>query len=809
MHFVQTVSRMRTPMLWLAAAVACVLPMGTAAEEEESNGSAELLAVAIPAIVVAVVMWTIFFLARTRFPNVYAPRANWMRHVFQGVDLPDGIEFVKTLYNIPEKDVIDKVGADGAVFLRVFKMGLELFCVCSVTAIMLIAVNATGENELDGLIGLSMANIEDGSSRLWAHCVGMWMNSAIIYYSLWKNYNEILAITQEYKSTKMRNYSVLVRNVPPDLREEDQLLNYFKEMWQDTHDAIMARQIGKLVAKTNEYKKVVLDLAKTMAAWEKKQNDPKLLEAGKVPERPRMRRMSVANPAAGLTKVDKIDYLEEQQRKLRAEIDAMREDVGDQKPSSSGFVTFTSIATANAAAQTLTALAPGTVEVTMAPEPREVYWPGVIMPPLQRKAAANTITLLKIPLVWGYVIAILFITSLQNLDSLTANPGMGWLDFINDLPEAVRGIVQGLIPVILLAVLMALLPVILRIFAQKSGVASESEIQSYVFGTHFTYQVVFVFFLTMLASAIFDALDTVLADPTKIFSILGETVPGAGNFFIAYVMLQALGAFPGELARVAPLILQKFFLRNCALDTERMRIMEPGTIDYGTLLPKQLIIYLIVLAYSVLHPIISFIGVAYFGIGYLTWKHQLINLYTNLCESGGTMWHRIFKFIMVSVFISQATLIGVVAVKLGTMGPVLIPLPIISYIFFSHFDGLYGATVSSKIVAREVARNTDKNVGAPSKEELDKKTLAFKQPQLVYDLDDILYHTTLRCTSSECLAHPPPKETWILYPGGDKATNLLYTAQQDNTGESSSYRAEGNFSIDDMGDTSTRRVSVL
>jgi hypothetical protein len=87
----------------------------------------------------------------------------------------------------------------------------------------------------------------------------------------------------------------------------------------------------------------------------------------------------------------------------------------------------------------------------------------------------------------------------------------------------------------------------------------------------------------------------------------------------------------------------------------------------------------------------------------------MLMLYTSLCESGGTNWHRIFKFIMVGVVISQVTVIGVVAVKVGVeMGPFLLPLPVISYLFFSHFDGLYGHTVSSKLVAREVARRTDK-----------------------------------------------------------------------------------------------------
>lgn len=59
---------------------------------------------------------------------------------------------------------------------------------------------------------------------------------------------------------------------------------------------------------------------------------------------------------------------------------------------SAGFVTFNSIAAANTAAQTLHALAPGTVEVEMAPEAREVYWPGVVMSPLMRASASNFVS---------------------------------------------------------------------------------------------------------------------------------------------------------------------------------------------------------------------------------------------------------------------------------------------------------------------------------------------------------------------------------------------------------------------------------
>ena len=91
------------------------------------------------------------------------------------------------------------MGADGAVFLRLFKMGFELFAASSVVAIMLISVYATAENELDGAVQLSLSNVEDESDRLWATVVGMYLISIIFYFMLRVNYNEILAITQEYK----------------------------------------------------------------------------------------------------------------------------------------------------------------------------------------------------------------------------------------------------------------------------------------------------------------------------------------------------------------------------------------------------------------------------------------------------------------------------------------------------------------------------------------------------------------------------------------------------------------------------------
>ena len=113
--------------------------------------------------------------------------------------------------------------------------------------IVLVPLNATAENNMDGLVSLSMSNVEDGSPLMWGHVVGMWLISFIVYFTLRKNYREILEITQNFKATKMRNYSVLVQNLPERFQTDEALLGYFRQMYgDDVYAAVVAHDIGKL-----------------------------------------------------------------------------------------------------------------------------------------------------------------------------------------------------------------------------------------------------------------------------------------------------------------------------------------------------------------------------------------------------------------------------------------------------------------------------------------------------------------------------------------------------------------------------------
>lgn len=47
-------------------------------------------------------------------------------------------------------------------------------------------------------------------------------------------------------------------------------------------------------------------------------------------------------------------------------------------------------------------------------------------------------------------------------------------------------------------------------------------------------------------------------------------------------------------------------------------------INYGTVYPQAILIFVVTLLYSVIQPLIVFFGAAYFGIAYVVYKYKLL-----------------------------------------------------------------------------------------------------------------------------------------------------------------------------------------
>jgi Calcium-dependent channel, 7TM region, putative phosphate len=154
---------------------------------------------------------------------------------------------------------------------------------------------------------------------------------------------------------------------------------------------------------------------------------------------------------------------------------------------------------------------------------------------------------------------------ISNVNFLTQK--VTFLRFIDSIPPVILGVVTGLLPVIMLAVLMALLPIWLRFLAKTSGLPTLSQVELRVQTSYFWFQVcslchcrevvvanilqvIQVFLVTTLSSAVSKAIQPILNNPASVTTLLATNLPLASNFYIYYFILQGLACkFPLALAK--------------------------------------------------------------------------------------------------------------------------------------------------------------------------------------------------------------------------------------------------------------------
>lgn len=79
-----------------------------------------------------------------------------------------------------------------------------------------------------------------------------------------------------------------------------------------------------------------------------------------------------------------------------------------------------------------------------------------------------------------------------------------------------------------------------------------------------------------------------------------------------------------QLSRIVPLIiyhLKKKYM--CKTEAELKAAWAPGDLSYGTRFPNDMLVFTVVLCYSVIAPIILPFGVLYFGLGWVVLRNQV------------------------------------------------------------------------------------------------------------------------------------------------------------------------------------------
>ncbi|MQL72107.1 hypothetical protein Taro_004431 [Colocasia esculenta] len=593
---------------------------------------------------------------------------------------------------MPEAELIDHAGLDSAVYLRIYLIGLKIFVPITFLAFaILVPVNWTnntlenskGKLESSSIDKLSISNIPQGSHRFWAPIVMAYTFTFWTCYVLLKEYDIIASMRWHFLASEKRRpdqFSVLVRNVPPDPDESvSELVEHFFLVIHPDH--YLTHQV---VYNANKLAKLVK---------EKKQTQNWLDYYQLKYERNPSKRPTHKTGFLGLwgKRVDSIEYYTSEIERLTKEEVEERENIKKSTKNimPAAFVSFRTRWAAAVCAQTQQTRNPTLWLTEWAPEPRDVYWENLAIPFVSLTIRRLIIAVAFFFLTFFFMIPIAFVQSLANIEGIEKA-----VPFLRPLIEIkfIKSFIQGVLPGIALKIFLILLPTILMLMSKFEGLVAISALERRSAAKYYLFLLVNVFLGSIITGTAFQQLDKFIHQSANQIPItIGQSIPMKATFFITYIMVDGWAGIAGEILRLKPLImyhLKNFFLVKTEKDREEA--MDPGSIGFDTSEPQIQFYFLLGLVYAVVTPFLLPFILVFFGLAYVVYRHQIINVYNQEYESGGAFWPDVHGRIITALVISQVLLMGLLTTKEAAQStPFLIALPVLTIWFHRYCKNRY------------------------------------------------------------------------------------------------------------------------
>ncbi|KAI7868344.1 hypothetical protein BDF14DRAFT_1881133 [Spinellus fusiger] len=658
-----------------------------------------------------------FCALRTRLPVIFAPRMNMKRH--RPPELPSSFfGWLIPLIKISEEELLDKVGLDAVVLLQFLVMGIKIFGICSVFGLLVLVpistqTGNTSDPNITAIGRLSITAIQESSNYLIAYLLITYLFTFIVFIFLQRNYESYVFMRSKYiisLSKTVTSRSVTVTGIPTALRSDQKLAEYYENLNIGTVESChVVRHVNNLSSLLKQRLSALNHLERAYATyWGNPCRIPeynpdriledahlfehieKLTQAALEQEQKQKGRsntvnfMHLANPLKhGKTslrpqvktgflglwgkKVDAIEYYTEKFDQLDKRVMEARRTT-NYEMTNVGFVTFKSMASAVIASQIAIHPAPFLCRTVMAYEPRDVIWNNISIKgreSIVRYILCWSITLLLV-VFWTIPIGILSLPASDEVLRLLIP------DFDAKVQKAplLFNLIQGLVPTLLINIFMAILPLIFDALGELQGLRTRSAIAEATFSNTFI---------------------DIFKNPTDVVNILAIHLPGASPFFINYTILQGFLLMPLNLLLLGDLIVRGFseyFLCKSPRDFAVNR--APAAYNYGVGFPAPLLIFVIVIIYSTISPLILVFGTVYFCITYVVYKYRF--LYVNFMpyETSGKLWVMVFPRIIIGMLLLQLTMTGIFLLKKFLVLAILcIPLMIMTIVFKFTMDSAY------------------------------------------------------------------------------------------------------------------------
>ncbi|CAO3575199.1 unnamed protein product [Mortierella alpina] len=717
-------------------------PPGNRKEAENVTGLTTQLVISIA---LGLTAFLAFCALRTRWVVMFAPRTK-LRRKTPPILSSTFFGWLPQLMRIPEIEMLECVGLDAVMLLRFFEMASKLFLCCLVPGLLIILpVNRYTHSDK---LGQNPGHDDDDDDGFWNSSFGWgsqtdahgtpllylftqftftWVFTILTTYAIWNTYEGYIIIRRKFMLKHARsitNRTVMVIGLPSELQYDRELAKFYEKLGVGSvESATVCRHVRTLKRLVEQRAHALRDLERAYVEYYGNPSavpgyDPDKVEAetDHELENPRtvaedhegadegtslLRTVDKKRPTTRLgflgifgKKVDKINHC----RDIYVTLDRAVRKVRMSRtlpPSSIGFVTFKDMHSAQILAQTVNTKQTLSCITSLAPEPRDVFWDNLNLPPSElgvRSVVINT-TVFFLVFFWSGPIGIF--SSFLNLKTLEKLlPGV---TKIAEASPILKDLIQGFLPTLGVTIFLAVVPKILEALCVRQGIQSHSAVARSLYHKYFYFILFNVVLLFTVIGTWAQAFDRVYHNLGELALLLAMSLPRVAPFFVNYLILKGIGSFPLQLLQFGDVIEQTF--RGALSKTPRdyAEARAPPELHDGVVYANATLSFVIVLIYSCIKPLILVFGSVYFAIGYVVFKYQLLYVFFHPYESGGLTWPMVYNRITLGMVIFQLTMLGLFMLKQSyLLGALLAPLPIGTVWFW------YWTTTSYKSTAKFV-----------------------------------------------------------------------------------------------------------
>ncbi|KAG9204380.1 hypothetical protein G6514_000836 [Epicoccum nigrum] len=674
----------------------------TGEARDASNSLSSFVSTLVPAAILAGAFVTAFLIFRRYFRRVYAPRT-YLNHLGERRQTPapsNGLfGWIKDFKNLKDEYILDHQSIDGYLFVRFFKVMIVLcFLGACITWPVLFPVNATGGAGQQQFDLLSMSNVKNEGvnvNRYYAHAGISAIFLSLVMIIVARESFYTVNLRQAYRrspwgASRLSARTILFTNVPKTL-SQSALFEMFpgvKHAWvasntKELEDLVEDRDKTALKFETAEVKLITNANKERMKAEKgKKHFEDANAQDGTKWLNPKDRPTHKLKFLIG-KKVDTIEYGRQHINELIPKITAEQDKHWNGQGELVGavFLEFDTQRRAQDAWQMMQSRKNKPNSKMDARQlgvmPQEVVWNNLKISKSQHMIRWAVATAIIAVMVIFFAIPVAFVGVISNINYLAER--FSWLSWILDIPKVILGVVTGLLPTVMLAVLMALVPIFCRLMAKLAGYVTWSQIELKTQSWYFVFQVVQVFLVATLSSAITSVINDVLNNPGIVLNLLAENLPKASNFYISYFVLLGLSSAAGTLLNIGGFVVVILLGRILPGKTPRKvfeQLTKLSSPAWGSEFPKWCNLGVIAITYSGIAPLMLGFATVGFCLVYVAYRYNFLYVYETNIDTKGEAYSKALKQLLTGVFLSEICLIGLFAISTAKNSYVAGPLAI-------------------------------------------------------------------------------------------------------------------------------------